>query len=82
MHLERTSRGTNVTVKGFGTDLLQVARLVEQPGAIAEGLGAKAADANGMVTWTWNIGRSTRRGSGTVVLTCNGATTTSPIQIG
>jgi hypothetical protein len=50
--------------------------------SIAQGLGAKAADANGMVSWAWNIGPATRRGSGTVVLTCNGASTTSPIQIG
>jgi hypothetical protein len=28
--LERTSKGTNVAVKGFGTDLEAVARMVEQ----------------------------------------------------
>lgn len=29
VQLERTSRGSNVTVKGFGTDLAAVASLVE-----------------------------------------------------
>ena len=29
VQLERNSKGTNVTIKGFGTDLLEVARLVE-----------------------------------------------------
>jgi hypothetical protein len=48
----------------------------------AQGLGAKAADASGMVSWTWNIGPSTRPGNGTVVVTCNGASASSPIQIG
>jgi hypothetical protein len=48
----------------------------------AQGLGTKAADANGMVSWSWNIGPSTRPGTGTVVVTCNGASASSPIQIG
>jgi hypothetical protein len=48
----------------------------------AQGLGARAADGSGLVSWTWDIGPSTRPGSGTVVVTCNGATTSSPIQIG
>ena len=47
----------------------------------AQGLEAKVADSTGMVSWTWNIGLSTRPGTGTVVVTCNGASTSSPIQI-
>ena len=30
VQLERNSKGTNVTVKGFGTDLVEVAGLVEK----------------------------------------------------
>jgi hypothetical protein len=48
----------------------------------AQGLGAKPAGANGMVSWTREIGPSTRPGNGTVVVTCNGASARSPIQIG
>jgi hypothetical protein len=48
----------------------------------AQGLTTKTADANGTLSWTWEIGPSTRPGTGTVAVTCNGATARSPIQIG
>jgi hypothetical protein len=48
----------------------------------AQGLSPRAADANGNVTWTWEIGPSTRPGTGSVVVTCDGASARSPIQIG
>jgi hypothetical protein len=47
----------------------------------AQGLEPKTADASGEVTWTWNIGQATRRGTGSVAVTCNGASATSPIEI-
>ena len=47
----------------------------------AQGLASTTADANGQVSWTWNIGSSTRPGTGTVIVTCNGASASSPIQI-
>ena len=48
----------------------------------AQGLTRKTADGNGVVSWTWEIGTSTRPGTGTVVVTCNGASARSSIQIG
>ncbi len=48
----------------------------------AQGLTPKTADGNGVVSWTWEIGTSTRPGTGTVVVTCNGASARSSIQIG
>jgi hypothetical protein len=48
----------------------------------AQGLTPRSADANGMVSWSWSIGPSTRPGTGTVTVTCNGASANSPIQIG
>jgi hypothetical protein len=48
----------------------------------AQGLATRSADANGMVSWSWSIGPTTRPGTGTVTVTCNGASTSSPIQIG
>jgi hypothetical protein len=47
----------------------------------AQGLTSRSADTNGMVSWSWNIGPSTRPGTGTVTVTCNGESTSSPIQI-
>src|SRR6266568_2542123 len=48
----------------------------------AQGLTPKTADGNGAVSWTWEIGPSTRPGTGAVVVTCNGASARSSIQIG
>ena len=48
----------------------------------AQGLTAKTADANGVVAWFWEIGPSTRPGTGSVVVTCNGVSARSPLQIG
>jgi hypothetical protein len=48
----------------------------------ASGLGARAADAAGSVSWTWDIAASTRPGTGTIVVTCDGASARSPITIG
>jgi hypothetical protein len=47
----------------------------------ASGLGTRAADANGRVSWTWDIARSTRPGTGTIVVTCDGASARAPITI-
>jgi hypothetical protein len=38
----------------------------------AQGLGSKIADASGTASWTWEIGPSTRPGTGTVVVTAGG----------
>jgi hypothetical protein len=48
----------------------------------AQGLTSRSADANGKVSWIWSIGSSTRPGTGTVTVTRNGASASSPIQIG
>ena len=48
----------------------------------AASLVPKNADASGSVNWTWLIGGNTRRGTGTVRVTCNGASVSSPIPIG
>jgi hypothetical protein len=47
----------------------------------AAGLAPKNADVSGSVNWSWVIGGNTRRGTGTVRVTCNGATISSPMQI-
>jgi endonuclease YncB( thermonuclease family) len=48
----------------------------------AQGLTPKSADGSGRVSWSWTIGSNTRRGTGTVRVTCNGQSATSPITIG
>jgi hypothetical protein len=48
----------------------------------AQGLTSRSADANGMVSWSWSIGPTTRPGTGTVTVSCNGTSASSPIQIG
>ncbi len=48
----------------------------------APGLTPRTADASGTVAWTWTIGASTRTGTGTVAVTCNGATARMPIRVG
>jgi hypothetical protein len=48
----------------------------------AAGLTPKAADATGVVSWAWLIGGNTRRGTGTVTVTCDGMTARTPITIG
>jgi hypothetical protein len=40
----------------------------------AEGLGNKSAGANGLCSWTWTIGTSTRAGNGRMTITANGLT--------
>jgi competence protein ComEC len=48
----------------------------------ASGLGPKAADASGMVLWTWKVGAKTTLGSWRIEVTCNGVTkeTTFTVQ--
>ncbi|MFN8533822.1 MAG: thermonuclease family protein [Dehalococcoidia bacterium] len=48
----------------------------------ASGLGAKAADGAGLARWQWNIGPSTRPGTGSVVVTCGALSASAPIEIG
>ena len=48
----------------------------------AQGLITKTAGADGTVSWSWNIGPSTRPGTGTVTVTCGGASASAPITIG
>jgi hypothetical protein len=48
----------------------------------AQGLSTKTAGADGMVSWSWNISGNTRPGTGTVTVTCGGASASAPITIG
>lgn len=48
----------------------------------AQGLTPKTADSSGMVSWTWVIGTGTRGGTGTVAVTCSGATASTSLTIG
>jgi len=48
----------------------------------AQGLGPQIADADGVITWSWDIGPSTRPGIGSVTASCGGQSATSPIPIG
>jgi len=47
----------------------------------AQGLVTKTAGADGTASWAWNIGSSTRPGTGTVTVTCGGASASAPITI-
>ena len=47
----------------------------------ASGLQDENTDADGKVTWTWNIGRTTKTGTGSVTVTCEGQSATSEIKI-
>lgn len=38
--------------------------------AIAKGLDAKTADANGAITWKWQVGRNTTKGKWPISITC------------
>jgi hypothetical protein len=48
----------------------------------AQGLYTKTAGGDGTVSWSWNIGGSTKPGTGTVLVTCDGASASAPITIG
>jgi hypothetical protein len=49
----------------------------------ATGLMAQNVGSSGMLTWTWLIDGSTRRGMGSVIVTCvPGGTVRTPITIG
>lgn len=48
----------------------------------AGGLVSKMADSNGRVGWSWVIGTDTIPGTGWVTVSCNGASATTPIQVG
>jgi hypothetical protein len=50
--------------------------------SVAQGLTNRTADASGVVSWFWEIGPSTRPGTGSVVVTCGGGSARSAIQIG
>lgn len=47
----------------------------------ARGLVPATADATGSVSWSWMIGTATRSGTGTVRVTCDGASQTVSIVI-
>jgi hypothetical protein len=47
----------------------------------AQGLENKAADGNGEVAWSWKIGTNTRPGTGSIDVSCGGATATAGITI-
>ena len=47
----------------------------------AEGLGYTTADANGICSWTWKIGSSTKPGTGSVVIRVNEFTQSFDIEI-
>lgn len=46
----------------------------------AKGLGDKAADAGGKVSWTWTVGQAAKTGTATVVVTCNGDQASAEMQ--
>lgn len=48
----------------------------------AQGLGPQTVDGSGVVTWSFLIGTATRPGTGTLAVTCGGASISSPIPIG
>ena len=48
----------------------------------AQGLQPRSTDADGVVSWSWVIGSSTRPCTGKVTVACGGAEATTPIEIG
>jgi hypothetical protein len=73
----------SVTVKTAPNAACTVAYVTPSgTGSTARGLEPKRADGNGEASWTWTIGSSTRRGQGSVTVTCNGAKVTTRITIG
>jgi hypothetical protein len=46
-----------------------------------EGLVAKPTDSSGNVSWTWEINGNTKKGRGTVIVTCGGTTISSYIDV-
>jgi hypothetical protein len=48
----------------------------------ARGLDDKTSDSGGKVSWSWLIGGNTKRGTGTVTVTCDGKSATAQIDIG
>ncbi|MBV9169740.1 MAG: HNH endonuclease [Chloroflexi bacterium] len=48
----------------------------------AQGLSNMAANSSGSVSWTWDIGPSTRPGDGSVVVTCDGVSARGVLHIG
>jgi hypothetical protein len=47
----------------------------------ARGLVPKSANLNGIVEWTWKIWELSETGTGSVVVTCNGVTASTPIEV-
>ncbi len=73
----------SVTVKAAPGSMCSIAYTTPSgTSSKAQGMGTKTADASGSVSWTWDIGPSTRPGTGTVVVTCDGASARSSISIG
>jgi hypothetical protein len=47
----------------------------------AQGLDAKTAAADGLVSWTWSIGPGTRPGAGSVTVVCGDETASATIEV-
>jgi len=85
-----------VTVQGAGRNGTARATVQTTPGAscaiayvtpagtrsVAAGLVAKTADTAGQASWSWMIGVATTYGTGSVTVTCDGASATAPIVVG
>jgi len=47
----------------------------------APGLEPRSADAAGQVSWSWQLGLSTRPGTGAITVACNGRSSSVPLEV-
>lgn len=76
-------RGANATVRAEtapGANC-SISVIYKSGASTAGGLFTKPADGQGKVSWTWMVGTRTTAGSWPVIITCNGATATTNINV-
>jgi micrococcal nuclease len=78
-------RGAVASVDARATPKAECAIEYRLPGSgnvsNAQGLEAKAADNEGLVSWSWTIGPSTTPGAGAIAVTCGEETTSATIEV-
>jgi hypothetical protein len=85
MSVSAAARGERATVTASTTPGASCSIVYRTPSgaqSTAQGLAARAADSAGVVSWTWSIAASTGPGTGSVLVTCDGASDGAPIQVG
>ncbi len=71
----------NATVAANASCAMSYAAPNGSPTSSSVGQIARAADAGGKISWTWEIAKDTKKGKGLVVITCAGTSISAYIEI-